>query len=110
VTTLGGRDVPPTRARALLARCRTHASLLVSTDGRMPGIDLTIDSRILACNGRGRLRSMTFETSVHGRGTPERTGRHTLTGPDFGEAGLRWSRAVDRLVEAHRPQRLAVAQ
>lgn len=114
VTTLGGRDVPPTRARALLARCRTHASLLISADGRMPGVDLTIDSKILACDGigqgRGRLRSMTFETTVRGRGTPERIGHHTLSASIFGDAALRWSRAADQVVEADRPQRLAVAQ
>ena len=49
VTTLGGQDIPPTRARALLARCRSHASVLVTVDGRMHGLDLTIKSRPSRC-------------------------------------------------------------
>jgi hypothetical protein len=99
VTTLGGRDIPPTRARALLARCRTHAAVLAVTDGRMPGIDLTIDSRTVAVggigHGRGRLRSITIDTSVHGRGAPMRTGRYTLTAPSYGDdQRLTWTDAA----------------
>ncbi|OZC42420.1 hypothetical protein CH289_27480 [Rhodococcus sp. RS1C4] len=100
VTTLGGRDIPPTRARALLARCRSHASVLITTDGRMPGLDLTIASRTVAVagieQGRGRLRAITVETAVHGRGTPQRTGRYTLTAPTFGtDQHLNWTAATD---------------
>ncbi|WP_256978594.1 hypothetical protein [Rhodococcus sp. 14-2470-1a] len=100
VTTLGGRDVPPTRARALLARCRSHAAVLVVTDGRMPGIDLSIQSRTVAVagieQGRGRLRAITIDTSVHGRGTPLRTGRYTLTAPTYGNGTqMTWTPAGD---------------
>lgn len=99
VTTLGGRDIPPTRARALLARCRSHAAVLVVTDGRMPGLDLTIESRPVAVGGiergRGRLRTITIETSVHGRGAPARTGRYTVTAPTFGEKRLSWTSDSD---------------
>ncbi|MDV7991620.1 hypothetical protein [Rhodococcus sp. IEGM 1374] len=99
VTTLGGLDIPPTRARALLARCRSHAAVLVVTDGRMPGLDLTIESRPVAIGGiergRGRLRSITIETSVHGRGAPARTGRYTVTAPTFGEQRLSWTSDSD---------------
>ncbi|OZD60783.1 hypothetical protein CH263_20020 [Rhodococcus sp. 06-1059B-a] len=100
VTTLGGRDIAPTRARALLARCRSHASILICTDGRMPGLDLTVESRTVAIGGiergRGRLRTIAAETTVYGRGTPLRTGRCTLTAPSFGEQPLHWtSAAVD---------------
>lgn len=99
ITTLGGIDVPPTRARALLARCRSHASVLICTDGRIPGLDLTIESRPVKVSGigqgRGRLRSITIETSVHGRGTPIRTGRYTLTAQAFGaEPQLSWAPAT----------------
>ncbi|OZC83437.1 hypothetical protein CH282_15910 [Rhodococcus sp. 06-418-1B] len=98
VTTLGGRDIPPTRARALLARCRSHASILICTDGRMPGLDLTVESRTVAIGGieqgRGRLRTITAETTVYGRGTPLRTGRFTLTAPSFGEQPLHWTPAA----------------
>ncbi len=61
----------------------------MTVDGRMPGIDLTIASRPIAVGGmeqqgRGRLRSIIIETAVHGRGTPLRTGRYTLTAPTYG--------------------------
>lgn len=112
VTTVHGRDVPPTRARALLARNRRHGSILAITDGRMPGIDLTIASAVTGYGGieqgRGRIRSITLETTVHGRGTQQRTGRHTLTAPSFGEQGLRWTPAPADELAGHRP--VAVAQ
>ena len=114
VTTVHGRDVPPTRARALLARNRTHAGVLAITDGRMPGLDVTISSRPVGYGGieqgRGRIRSITIETAVHGRGITQRTGRYTLTAPTFGEHGLRWTPAVTGAATEHRPHRLAVAQ
>ncbi|OZD64632.1 hypothetical protein [Rhodococcus sp. 06-1460-1B] len=112
VTTVHGRDVPPTRARALLARNRRHASVLLLTDGHMPGIDLTIASTVAGYGGieqgRGRIKSITLETTVHGRGTPHRTGRYTLTAPTFGETGLRWTPAAAAAPTVHRP--VAVAQ
>ena len=112
VTTVHGRDVPPTRARALLARNRRHASILILTDGHMPGIDLTIASTVHSYGGieqgRGRIRSITLDTTVHGRGTPHRTGRYTLTAPTFGETGLRWTPAPAGELTGRRP--VAVAQ
>ncbi|MCC8930486.1 hypothetical protein [Rhodococcus sp. I2R] len=112
VTTVHGRDVPPTRARALLARNRRHASILVLTDGHMPGTDLTIASTVAGYGGieqgRGRIKSITLETTVHGRGTPHRTGRYTLTAPTFGETGLRWTPTPADDLTVHRP--VAVAQ
>jgi hypothetical protein len=112
VTTVHGRDVPPTRARALLARNRRHASILVLTDGHMPGTDLTIASTVTGYGGieqgRGRIKSITLDTTVHGRGTPHRTGRYTLTAPTFGETGLRWTPAPAADLAGHRP--VAVAQ
>lgn len=112
VTTVHGRDVPPTRARALLARNRRHGSILILTDGHMPGIDLTIASTVHSYGGieqgRGRIRSITLETAVHGRGTQHRTGRYTLTAPSFGEHGLRWTPAPAGDLSGRRP--LAAAQ
>lgn len=117
VTTLGGRDIPPTRGRALLARCRTHASVLLCTDGRMPGIDLTIASRTITVGGmeqqgRGRLRSITIETAVHGRGTPMRTGCYTLTAPTYGTGQqMTWTPASDHDAHTDTTRRpLATAQ
>lgn len=114
ISTVHGRDVPPTRARALLARNRTHAGIFAITDGRMPGLDLTISSRPVGYGGieqgRGRIRSITIDTTVHGRGITQRTSRYTLTAPMFGEHGLRWTPAVTDTAAEHRPHRLAVAQ
>lgn len=107
VTTLHGRGVPPTRARALLARNRRHASILAITDGHMPGVDLAIASAVRGyCGleqGRGRIRSITFDTTVHGRGTPHRSGRYTLTASTFGEAGLRWAPTPSDMRTEQRP-------
>lgn len=116
VTTLYGRDIPPTRARALLARCRSHASVLAVTNGRMAGLDLTIESRPVTVagieQGRGRLRSITIETSVHSRGTQQRTGRYTLTAPAFGtDPRLHWTPAADtHTTRADTRRPLAAAQ
>jgi hypothetical protein len=78
----------------------------------MPGIDLTIASTVCGYGGikqgRGRIKSITLKTAVHGRGTPHRTGRYTLTAPTFGETSLRWTPAPAADLTAHRP--VAVAQ
>lgn len=112
VTTVHGRDVPPTRAGALLARNRRHASVLILTDGHMPGIDLTMASTVHGYGGieqgRGRIKSITLETTVHGRGSQQRTGRYTLTAPSFGEQGLRWTPVPADDLAVRRP--LAAAQ
>jgi hypothetical protein len=119
VTTLGGRDIPPTRSRALLARTRSHAAVLIATvtDGRMPGIDLTIDSRTVGYGGigrgRGRLRSVSIDTTIAGRGVQPRTGRYTLTAPSYGDrAGLHWTPAAIDTTDLRRDERryLAAAQ
>ncbi len=82
VTTLHGRAVAPTRGRALLARMRSQASVLVTTDGRLPGTDFTIESRPVSVDGitlgRGRVRAITIESSLYGRGTPMVSGRFEL--------------------------------
>lgn len=114
VTTVHGRDVPPTRARAILARNRTHASILAITDGRMPGLDLTVSSRPIAYGGieqgRGRIRSITIDTTLHGRGITERTGRYTLAAGGFGKHDLGWSPVSVDSASNGRPLRLATAQ
>ncbi|OLT34953.1 hypothetical protein BJF84_15410 [Rhodococcus sp. CUA-806] len=117
MTTLGGRDIPPTRSRALLARTRSHAAVLICTDGRMPGIDLTIDSRLTAVagigQGRGRLRSITIDTTIRGRAVQPRTGRYTLTAPTYGDhTGLHWTPADTGAAAGRRDDRriLAAAQ
>ena len=80
----------------------------------MPGLDVRISSRPVGYGGieqgRGRIRSITLETTVHGRGITQRTGRYTLTAPTFGEHGVRWAPASIDATPVHRPHRLAVAQ
>jgi hypothetical protein len=80
----------------------------------MPGLDLTVSSRPVAYGGieqgRGRIRSITLEATVHGRGIAQRTGRYTLTAPTFGEQGLRWTAAGVDAAALRRPHDLAVAQ
>lgn len=115
ISTVRGRDVPPTRARSILARTRTHAGVFAITDGRMPGLDLTIASQPVAFGGidggRGRIRSITIDTAVHGRGITPRTGRFTLTAPSFGEQTLRWTADTgDASTRSGRAPRLAAAQ
>ena len=115
VSTVRDLDVPPTRARSILARTRTHAGVFAITDGRMPGLDLTISSRPIGYGGidggRGRLRSIPIDTTVHGRGISQRTGRFTVTASSFGEQGLRWSPAADGAsVDAGTTRGLAAAR
>ncbi len=78
----------------------------------MSGIDLTIASTVTGYGGieqgRGRIKTITLETTVHGRGTQQRTGRYTLTAPSFGETGMRWTPAPATDLSARRP--LAAAQ
>lgn len=78
----------------------------------MPGTDLTIASTVCGYGGieqgRGRIKSITLETTVHGRGTPHRTSRYTLTAPTFGETGLCWTPEPAADLTVHRP--VAVAQ
>lgn len=82
VTSLHGRAVAPTRGRALLARMRSQASILVTTDGRLQGTDFTIESRPVGIDGitlgRGRVRAITIESSLYGRGTPMASGQFEL--------------------------------
>lgn len=115
ISTVHGRDVPPTRARSILARIRTHAGVLAVTDGRMPGLDLTIASRPIAFGGiegsRGRIRSITIETVVSGRGISQRAGRFILTAPSFNQKDLRWTAAAENTAAgAGTTQRLAAAR
>ena len=78
----------------------------------MPGTDLTIASTVCGYGGieqgRGRIKSITLETTVHGRGTPQRTGRYTLAAPSFGETGLRWTPTPGGELTGRQP--LAAAQ
>ncbi|WP_067673885.1 hypothetical protein [Nocardia miyunensis] len=75
---MGGREVPPARARVLAARARGKGATLVVAGGRWSGSALRIDTRVAGYGGlgigRGRLRTMRLDVRVRGRSTPHRTG------------------------------------
>jgi hypothetical protein len=81
---LAGASVPPSRSRALIARVRSHRSVLVVTGGDWVGSDLRLKSRPAAYSGlgcgHGRLRSIHLDVQVSGKGLQPRTGRLVLAG------------------------------
>ncbi|WP_405167162.1 hypothetical protein OG203_19945 [Nocardia sp. NBC_01499] len=88
VLDLAGAAVAPSRSRALMARVRSHRSVLVVTGGDWAGSDLRLESRPAAYSGlgrgRGRLQSVHLDVRVSGKGLQPRTGRLVLagSGPD----------------------------
>lgn len=72
---LGGRSVPPTRARAVVARARSKGASLMVADGHWDGVDLRLDAVVRGVvgvgtgdqAGRGRLRSLQLEVRAHGK-------------------------------------------
>ncbi|MGV0834266.1 hypothetical protein [Mycolicibacterium thermoresistibile] len=76
---LGGRSVPPTRARAVVARARQKGCTLLVTDGDWPapsarlearvcGYDLTGAGRDAPIPGCGRISRVRLATRARGRG------------------------------------------
>lgn len=81
---LGGADVPPSRARAVTARARRNGAVLVVTDGRWPAIDLQLDARVaghrgLGTNG-GRITGLDLEVEARPRGQRPRRATVAITG------------------------------
>ncbi|MGF6883969.1 hypothetical protein ABIA39_003789 [Nocardia sp. GAS34] len=80
---LGGRAVPPSRAKVLAARARSKGAVLVVTGGAWSGSVLRIDARVAGYDGlgrgRGRLRTVRLDVCVRGRSAPPRTGQLALT-------------------------------
>ncbi|MGB3770869.1 MAG: hypothetical protein WBF79_17120 [Rhodococcus sp. (in: high G+C Gram-positive bacteria)] len=84
---LGGSAVPPSRARAVVARARNKGATLIVTDGRWDGAELRLDARIDgygglgsgARTGHGRVRAVHLGVEVQGRALRPRRGRLTLT-------------------------------
>ena len=75
---LGGRSVPPTRARAVTARARQKGCTLLVSDGDWPGASARLDARVcgyemagagggLPAPGRGRISRVRLTTRVRGR-------------------------------------------
>ncbi|WFR73968.1 hypothetical protein P9209_11135 [Prescottella defluvii] len=80
---LGGISVPPSRARAVVARARSKQSTLVVTDGHWGGAEVRLDARVRgydgvgrgADGGRGRLCSVRLSVRAQGRAFQPRTAR-----------------------------------
>ncbi|SNT44102.1 hypothetical protein [Rhodococcoides kyotonense] len=78
---LGGRSVPPSRARAVVARARSKGATLVVTDGQWDGVELRLDAVVRsyggvgtgARSGRGRLRNLQLEVRAQGKAMRPRT-------------------------------------
>ncbi|RDI34087.1 hypothetical protein DEU38_102446 [Rhodococcus sp. AG1013] len=51
---LGGMSVPPSRARAVVARARSKQSTLVVTDGHWGGAEVRLDAQARGYDGVGR--------------------------------------------------------
>ncbi|MGV9678009.1 hypothetical protein ACWDSJ_22260 [Nocardia sp. NPDC003482] len=79
---LNGISVPPSRTRVLAARARSKGATLVVTGGAWTGATLRMHSKLAGYEGLGRgrgcLRTIHLDVSVHTRSTSPRTGRLTL--------------------------------
>ncbi|MDI9914705.1 hypothetical protein [Rhodococcus sp. IEGM 1379] len=80
---LAGASVPPSRARAVVARARSKGSTLVVTDGHWDGAEIRLDARVEGYGGfgqgralgRGRLESLSLAVRARGRSFQPRTTR-----------------------------------
>lgn len=92
---LAGAAVPPTRARAVVARARSKGSVLLVTQGNWPGVDLRIESTVTGYGGveggRGRINAVQFDVAAAGKGFQRRTLRMEVRD---GTGNLTW-KALD---------------
>ncbi|CAM3181112.1 AMP-binding enzyme [Prescottella defluvii] len=80
---LGGMSVPPSRARAVVARARSKQATLVVVDGHWDGAEVRLEARVRgyegvgrgADAGRGRLCSVRLTVRAQGRAFRPRTTR-----------------------------------
>ncbi|MFD3811955.1 hypothetical protein [Rhodococcus sp. NPDC058639] len=75
---LGGASVPPTRARAVVARARSKGAVLIVTDGRWEGAQVRLEAQVSGYDGvdgpgLGRLCGTRLSVRAHGRAFPPRT-------------------------------------
>lgn len=107
VLSLGGVDVPPSRARAVAARIRKNDSVLVVTEGRWPTIDLRLDARVAGYEGLeegyGRIMGISLDVEATARGRQTRRARIDVRG---GQGTVAWTTAEHRAA----PGALKVAQ
>lgn len=111
---LGGRSVPPSRARAVVARARSKGASLLVADGHWDGVDLRLDAAVRSVGGvgtgeqagRGRLRSLQLEVRAQGKAMRPRSTCFDLRS----ERGrIEWFEARDGVgTETHSMHRIAV--
>ncbi|NKR53090.1 hypothetical protein GS481_02830 [Rhodococcus hoagii] len=81
---LGGVDVPPSRARAVTARIRRNGTILAVTDGRWPATDLQLNARVARYHGLdagyGRITGIDLDVEATARGNRPRRSTITLSG------------------------------
>ncbi|BCN46645.1 hypothetical protein RE9431_49030 (plasmid) [Prescottella equi] len=81
---LGGADIPPSRARSVDARVRRNGAVLIVTDGRWPSVDLRLDARVLGYRGldagRGRITGIDLAFEVNARGQRPRRATIAVAG------------------------------
>lgn len=83
---LGGRSVPPSRARAVVARARSKGATLLVTDGHWSGVELRLDAVVRSVggvgtgdrSGRGRVRTLRVEVHAQGKAMRPRSSSFDL--------------------------------
>lgn len=106
VLSLGGVNIPPSRARAVAARARSNGAVLVVADGSWPAVDLSLDARVAGYRGigggsSGRLTGLDLTVEARARGRLPQRGNVRLDGHSDG---------VGWLVRPADPENLRVAQ
>lgn len=81
---LGGADVPPSRARSVDARVRRNGAVLIVTDGRWPSVDVQLDARVAGYRGlgvgRGRITGINLAVEARVRGQQPRRATIAVAG------------------------------
>ncbi|KOS54628.1 hypothetical protein [Rhodococcus rhodochrous] len=107
---LGGAVVPPSRARAVVARARSKGAALVVTDGRWDGAHVRLEAAVhgyrgLSAPARGRLCGTRFSVRAQGRSFQPRSARMDLCA---GRAGVEWRPGGPAQVGSPRPAEVAL--
>ncbi|MFD4292053.1 hypothetical protein ACFWPA_05110 [Rhodococcus sp. NPDC058505] len=100
---LGGMVVPPSRARAVVARARSKGATLVVAGGRWSGAEIRLDATIRGYDGlgggTGRLRGLRLAVGAEGRAFGRRTACVDLCP---GRGRVEWTAGAD--VARRRPE------
>jgi hypothetical protein len=96
VVSLGDRDTPPSRARAVTARARRNGAVLV-VEGRWPNVDLRLHAQVARYHGleahHGRVTGFDLDVEAASRGHQPRKARVTIAGH---RGDVEWATASSR--------------